>query len=112
MKIDISEDDPGLVSIYSTDMESADEARRQIELLTKDVEVGEVYEGTVQRIMPFGAFIEILPGKEGLLHISKMAKHRVEKVEDVMNIGDVVKVKVTEIDSQNRINLSRKELLK
>ena len=112
VKIDISEDDPGLVSIYSTDMESADEARRQIELLTKDVEVGEVYEGTVQRIMPFGAFIEILPGKEGLLHISKMAKHRVEKVEDVMNIGDVVKVKVTEIDSQNRINLSRKELLK
>ena len=61
--------------------------------------------------MNFGAFIEILPGKEGLLHISKMAKERVEKVEDVMNIGDVVKVKVTEIDSQNRINLSRKELL-
>ncbi len=112
VKIDISEDDPGLVSIYSADMESADEARRRIELLTKDVEVGEVYEGTVQRIMPFGAFIEILPGKEGLLHISKMAKHRVEKVEDEMNIGDVVKVKVTEIDSQNRINLSRKELLK
>ena len=112
VKIDISEDDPGLVSIYSTDMESADEARRQIELLTKEVEVGEIYEGTVQRIMPFGAFIEILPGKEGLLHISKMAKNRVEKVEDVMNIGDVVQVKVTEIDSQNRINLSRKELLK
>ncbi len=111
VKIDISEDDPGLVSIYSADMEGANEARRRIELLTKDVEVGEVYEGTVQRIMNFGAFIEILPGKEGLLHISKMAKHRVEKVEDVMNIGDVVKVKVTEIDSQNRINLSRKELL-
>ena len=80
-------------------------------MLTKDVEVGEVYEGKVTRIMNFGAFIEILPGKEGLLHISKMAKERVEKVEDVMNIGDVVKVKVTEIDSQNRINLSRKELL-
>lgn len=111
VKIDISEEDPGLVSIYSADMEGANEARRRIELLTKDVEVGEVYEGTVQRIMNFGAFIEILPGKEGLLHISKMAKHRVEKVEDVMNIGDVVKVKVTEIDSQNRINLSRKELL-
>jgi polyribonucleotide nucleotidyltransferase len=61
--------------------------------------------------MQFGAFIEILPGKEGLLHISKMAKERVEKVEDVMNVGDVVKVKVTEIDSQGRINLSRKELL-
>jgi len=75
------------------------------------VEVGEVYEGKVVRIMNFGAFIEILPGKEGLLHISKMAKERVEKVEDVMNIGDIVKVKVTEIDSQDRINLSRKELL-
>ncbi|MGN0733990.1 MAG: polyribonucleotide nucleotidyltransferase [Emergencia sp.] len=111
VKIDISEDDPGLISIYSADLESAEAAKKQIELLTKEVEVGEVYEGTVQRIMNFGAFIEILPGKEGLLHISKMAKERVEKVEDVMNIGDVVKVKVTEIDSQNRINLSRKELL-
>lgn len=112
VKIDISEDDPGLVSIYSADMEGANEARHRIELLTKDVEVGEIYEGTVTRIMNFGAFIEILPGKEGLLHISKMAKERVEKVEDVMNIGDKVTVKVTEIDSQNRINLSRKELLK
>ena len=112
VKIDISEDDPGLVSIYSADMEGAEAARKQIELLTKDVEVGEIYEGTVMRIMNFGAFIEILPGKEGLLHISKMAKERVEKVEDVMNIGDKVTVKVTEIDNQNRINLSRKELLK
>ncbi|SCJ75280.1 Polyribonucleotide nucleotidyltransferase [uncultured Eubacterium sp.] len=112
VKIDISEDDPGLVSIYSADMEGANAARKQIELLTKDVEVGETYEGTVMRIMNFGAFIEILPGKEGLLHISKMAKERVEKVEDVMNIGDKVTVKVTEIDNQNRINLSRKELLK
>ncbi len=84
---------------------------REIELLTKEPEPGEIYEGKVTRIMNFGAFIEILPGKEGLLHISKMAKHRVEKVEDEMNIGDIVKVKVTEIDSQNRINLSRKELL-
>ena len=111
VKIDISEEDPGLISIYSPDMEGAEAARKEIELLTKDVEVGETYEGKVMRIMPFGAFIEILPGKEGLLHISKMAKERVEKVEDVMNIGDVVTVKVTEIDSQNRINLSRKELL-
>ena len=111
VKIDISEDDPGLISIYSSDMEGAEAAKKEIELLTKEVEVGETYEGKVTRIMNFGAFIEILPGKEGLLHISKMAKERVEKVEDVMNIGDVVKVKVTEIDSQNRINLSRKELL-
>ena len=117
VKIDISEEDPGLVSIYSTDMEGAEEARKRIELLPKDVEVGEIYEGTVTRSLStakgsVGAFIEILPGKEGLLHISKMAKERVEKVEDVMNIGDKVTVKVTEIDSQNRINLSRKELLK
>ena len=83
--------------------------KKEIELLTKEVEVGEIYEGKGTRILStakgsVGAFIEILPGKEGLLHISKMAKERVEKVEDVMNIGDVVKVKVTEIDSQNIIN--------
>ncbi len=109
VKIDI--DDTGLVYIAAPDMESAYAGVHEIELLTKDVEVGEIYEGTVTRLMAFGAFIEILPGKEGLLHISKMAKKRVEKVEDVMKVGDVVKVKVTEIDNQNRINLSRKELL-
>ena len=107
VKIDISEDVPGLISIYSVDQAGADAAKREIELLTKEVEAGEVYEGTVTRIMSFGAFIEVLPGKEGLLHISKMAKGRVEKVEDVMNIGDKVEVKVAEIDSQNRINLVR-----
>ncbi len=109
VKIDIN--DEGLIYIAAPDMESANKGVRAIELLVKDVEVGEIYDGKVTRIMNFGAFIEILPGKEGLLHISKMAKERVEKVEDVMNIGDVVKVKVTEIDSQNRINLTRKELL-
>ncbi len=109
VKIDLSDD--GLVSIYGTDGPAAEECRKAIETLVKDVEVGETYEGRVTRIMAFGAFIEILPGKEGLLHISKMAKERVDKVEDVMNIGDTVTVKVTEIDSQNRINLSRKELL-
>ena len=113
-QIDINDD--GLVSIYGTDGEKAEACKHEIEILTKDVEVGEVYEGRVTRILStakgsVGAFIEILPGKEGLLHISKMAKERVEKVEDVMNVGDVVKVKVVEIDSQNRINLSRKELL-
>ncbi len=107
VKIDIAEDASGLISIYSSDMESAEAARHEIELLTKEVEAGEIYEGKVTRIMAFGAFIEILPGKEGLLHISKMADHRVEKVEDVMNIGDSVTVKVKEIDSQNRINLIR-----
>ena len=107
VKIDISEETPGLISIYSVDQAGADAAKREIELLTKEVEAGETYEGTVTRIMNFGAFIEVLPGKEGLLHISKMAKGRVEKVEDVMNIGDKVEVKVAEIDSQNRINLVR-----
>jgi len=109
VKIDI--DDTGLIYIAAPDMESAEKGVRAIELLVKEVEVGEIYDGTVTRLMQFGAFIEILPGKEGLLHISKMAKERVEKVEDVMNVGDGVKVKVTEIDSQGRINLSRKELL-
>jgi len=109
VKIDI--DDTGLVYIAAPDMESAQAGVKEIEMLLKEPEPGEIYDGKVTRVMPFGAFIEILPGKEGLLHISKMAKHRVEKVEDVMNVGDEVKVKVTEIDSQNRINLSRKELL-
>ena len=109
-KIDISEEDPGLIMIYSASQEGADAAKAQIEFLTKDVEVGETYMGKVMRIMSFGAFIEILPGKEGLLHISKMAKRRIDKVEDVMNIGDEVEVKVTEIDSQNRINLVRTKL--
>ena len=104
--------DDGLIYIAAPDMESAAKGIRAIEVLVKDVEVGETYEGKVTRIMNFGAFIEILPGKEGLLHISKMSDKRVEKVEDVMNIGDVVSVKVTEIDSQNRINLSRKDLNK
>ncbi len=114
VKIDI--DDTGLIYIAAPDMESAHKGLQEIELLIKEVEVGEVYEGTVTRILStakgsVGAFIEILPGKEGLLHISKMAKERVEKVEDVMNVGDIVKVKVYEIDNQGRINLSRKELL-
>ena len=114
VKIDINDD--GLVSIYGTDAAMTEACKKEIEILTKDVEVGEVYEGKVTRILStakgsVGAFIEILPGKEGLLHISKMAKERVEKVEDVMNVGETVKVKVTEIDAQNRINLSRKELL-
>lgn len=108
-KIDI--DDDGNVSIASPDMESALAAQKEIDLLLRDVEVGGIYEGKVTRLMTFGAFVEILPGKEGLLHISKMAKHRVEKVEDELAVGDVVTVKVSEIDSQNRINLSRKELL-
>ena len=108
VKIDI--DDTGLIFVTGKDKETADLGIAAINLLIKDVEVGVVYDGKVTRIMPFGAFIEILPGKEGLLHISKMSDKRVEKVEDEMNVGDIVKVKLTEIDSQNRINLTRKGL--
>lgn len=104
-KLDLEDD--GTVFITAPDMESAYACQQAVELLTKDVEVGEVYEGEVKRIMTFGAFIEVLPGKEGLLHISKMADYRVDKVEDVMNLGDKVKVKVKEIDDQGRINLIR-----
>jgi polyribonucleotide nucleotidyltransferase len=109
VKIDI--DDTGLIYIAAPDMDSAGKGVAAIELLLKDVEVGEVYEGKVTRLMNFGAFVEVLPGKEGLLHISRMDNKRVEKVEDVVNVGDTVKVKVYEIDSQGRINLTRKELL-
>jgi polyribonucleotide nucleotidyltransferase len=105
VKIDI--DDDGQIFIAAPDMESAKAAQEYIELLTAEVEVGKNYKGTVKRIMNFGAFIEVLPGKEGLLHISKMAKHHVEKVEDEMNIGDEVEVNVYEIDNQGRINLKR-----
>ena len=72
-----------------------------------DLEVGEIYEGKVVRIMSFGAFVEVAPGKEGMVHISKLAKERVEKVEDVVSVGDTIKVKVIEIDSQNRVNMMR-----
>ena len=81
-----------------------------IEDIAKDVEAGEIVEGTVTRIMPFGAFIEVPGGKEGLLHISKISKERVEKVEDVLKVGDVVTVKVYEIDDQGRINLTKKDI--
>jgi polyribonucleotide nucleotidyltransferase len=109
VKIDI--DDTGLIYIAAPDMAAAEKGVSAIELLLKDVEVGEIYEGKVTRLMNFGAFVEVLPGKEGLLHISRMENRRVEKVEDVVSVGDVVKVKVYEIDNQGRINLTRKELL-
>jgi polyribonucleotide nucleotidyltransferase len=109
VKIDI--DDLGHISIASPNMESALKAQKEIELLLREVEVGGIYEGKVTRLMSFGAFVEILPGKEGLLHISKISKERVNKVEDVLSVGDDITVKVTDIDNQNRINLSRKELL-
>ena len=86
-------------------------AKKWIEDLTKDVVVGETYVGKVTRLMAFGAFVEVLPGKEGLVHISQLAKERVEKVEDVVNVGDEIMVKCIEIDEKGRINLSRKALL-
>ncbi|MGI6696019.1 MAG: polyribonucleotide nucleotidyltransferase [Christensenellales bacterium] len=109
VKIDIEDD--GRVAIATPDDEAAAKARRIIEGIAKDVEVGEVYDGKVVRILSnMGAFIELLPGKDGLLHISKLANERVEKVEDVLNIGDAVEVKVAEIDSQGRVNLIRNDI--
>ena len=108
VKIDIEED--GKVFIYSQDEENSKKALKMVEDIAKDIEVGQIYEGTVARIMNFGAFIELGGGKEGLLHISKISKERIKNVEDVLKVGDVVKVKVIEIDDQGRINLSKKAL--
>ncbi|PID52270.1 MAG: polyribonucleotide nucleotidyltransferase [Candidatus Moraniibacteriota bacterium] len=109
VSIDIEDD--GSVFITATEANGGEEAQNIIHNLTKEVETGEVYEGTVVRIMDFGAFVEILPGKDGLVHISELAHKRVEKVTDVVKIGDKVNVKVKEIDSQGRINLSMKVLM-
>ena len=108
VKIDIEED--GKVFIYSQDEENSKKALKMVEDIAKDIEVGQIYEGTVARIMNFGAFIELGGGKEGLLHISKISKERIKNVEDVLKVGDVIKVKVIEIDDQGRINLSKKAL--
>jgi len=108
-KIDIEND--GRVFISSPDAESGEKAKRMVEDIARDVEVGEVYTGVVKRIMNFGAFVQILPGKEGLVHISQLAPHRVNRVEDEVQIGDEVIVRVTEIDNQGRINLTRKGML-
>lgn len=109
-KIDIEDD--GKIFIAAADMEAGKKVVEIIERLVREVEVGGIYLGKVTRLMNFGAFVEILPGKEGLVHISQLARERVAKVEDVVNVGDEVMVKVTEIDRQGRVNLSRKELLK
>ncbi|MFZ4454200.1 polyribonucleotide nucleotidyltransferase [Salibacterium aidingense] len=110
VKIDIEQD--GTIYISSTDAEANDNAKKQIEDLIREVEVGQTYLGKVKRIEKFGAFVEIFKGKDGLVHISQLAEERVNKVEDVVQIGDEVLVKVTEIDNQGRVNLSRKALLK
>lgn len=108
VKIDIEED--GKVFVYSTDTANAQKAMDMILEVAKVIEVGGIYEGTVTRIMPFGAFIDLGGGNEGLLHISKISHKRVEKVEDVLSIGDEVTVKVSDIDEQGRINLNMKDL--
>ena len=109
VKIDIEDD--GRVFISTPDQEAADKARKIIEGIAKDIEVGDVYTGKVVRIMNFGAFVELLPGKDGMIHISKLDTKRVEKVEDIVNIGDELEVRVSEIDAQGRVNLVRNDIV-
>ena len=104
----INVEDDGTIQIAATSSEAAEKAMRWIEGLTRDIEVGKEYLGKVTRIMNFGAFVEILPGKDGLVHISQLADHRVARVEDVVSIGDELMVVVTEIDRMGRVNLSRR----
>lgn len=109
VKIDINED--GNVFISGVDLENCNKALAIVQTIANGPKVGEIYKGKVVRLMTFGAFVEIAPGKDGLVHISKLEKNRVEKVEDVVSIGDEILVKVVEIDKQGRINLSRKDAL-
>ena len=104
--IDITDD--GVVKVACVDQAAGDEARKRIELITADVEVGKIYEGKVAKLMDFGAFVNILPGKDGLVHISQICEERVEKVSDKLSEGDVIQVKVLEVDKQGRIRLSMK----
>jgi len=108
VEVDIEQD--GTVRLFSKDGLAAEEARRRILGVSAEAKVGEIYEGKVTRITNFGAFMEILPGKDGLLHISQLSQGRVEKVEDVLKLGDVIKVKVNKIDDQGRVDLIRPEL--
>jgi polyribonucleotide nucleotidyltransferase len=104
--VDIGDD--GTVTIASVDKAAGEEARRRVELLTADVEVGQIYEGRVIKLMDFGAFVNILPGRDGLVHISQISNKRVESVSDELSEGDDVRVKVLEVDRQGRIRLSMK----
>jgi polyribonucleotide nucleotidyltransferase len=109
--VKISVEDTGLVTIASADGESLQKAKEIINRLTEEVEVGKVYMGTVRKIMDFGAFVEVLPGPDGLVHISQLAHHRVKAVSDEVAEGDQILVKVLEIDKQGKIRLSRKETI-
>jgi polyribonucleotide nucleotidyltransferase len=106
--IDLTDD--GVVNVASVQGANAEEAKRRIEQLTADVEVGMVYEGKVVKLMDFGAFVTILPGRDGLVHISQISHERVENVSDKLKEGDNIKVKVLEVDKQGRIRLSMKAL--
>jgi polyribonucleotide nucleotidyltransferase len=108
--VDLTDD--GIVKVASVDKAAGEEARRLIEEITAEVEVGKIYEGKVARLMDFGAFVTILPGKDGLVHISQISDEHVDKVSDRLNEGDIVKVKVLEIDRQGRVRLSIKEVEK
>ena len=110
-KVSIDIEDDGSVLIASSDADATKRAIDIVRSLTEEVEVGRIYHGTVRRLMDFGAFVEVLPGKDGLVHISQLATHRVEKVSDVVNVGDPLDVKVTGIDSLGRINLSHRAVL-
>lgn len=108
---DININDDGKVSIAAANSANGEIARKAIEMMVKEVEVGEIYDGIVKNVVDFGCFVEILPGKEGLVHISKLAPERVNKVEDICKVGDTIRVKVTQIDERGRINLSRKDAM-
>ncbi len=110
-KVDIDIQDDGTIYIAAINQEVAQKAVQMIEDLVRTVEVGQIYEGRVTRLMNFGAFVEVLPGKEGLVHISQLAHQRINKVEDAVKVGDVIKVKVVEIDHAGRVNLSHKEVV-
>ena len=109
--VEIDVEETGVVHILSVDADAAARAQKMIEDIVREPEVGEIYEGPVVKIMDFGAFVNILPGKDGLVHISQLAKKRVNKVEDIVKVGDIVRVKLVEIDKQGRLNLSMKALL-
>jgi len=103
-------EDDGTIKIASVDKAAGEAARKRIEDITADVEVGRIYEGKVVKLMDFGAFVSILPGRDGLVHISQISEERVEKVSDKLREGDVIKVKVLEVDKQGRIRLSMKAI--
>ena len=107
---EIAIEDDGTVTIAAVKATDADKAKKMIEAIVKEPEPGEIYYGKVVRLMNFGAFVNLLPGKDGMVHISKMADHRIEKVEDAVKEGDMVWVKVMEIDDKGRVNLSMKDV--